>query len=80
VPALQHTQQLRLQGDGHLRYFVEEKRSAGGALEVALVLAHCARKRTAFVPEQLGFDQIRRNGAAVHAHERPARPRALSVK
>jgi hypothetical protein len=59
---------------------VEQQRSSGCALEIALVLAHCASERAALVSEQLRLDEVRRNGAAVDGDHRPIRARAVVVQ
>ena len=78
--ALEDSQQLRLQVDRHLGDFVEEQRSSGGPLEIALVLAYRTGERSTFVPEQLGLDQIGGYRAAVHADERAVAPCAARVQ
>ena len=71
---------FRLQVERHFGDFVEEQRSAGCALEVTLVLSYGAGEGAALVPEELGFDQIRRDRAAVHCYDGSARARAVGVQ
>src|SRR6185369_2435209 len=52
------------------------ERTAVGALEVTLVLAIGAGERAFFVAEELRFDQLRRDRAAVKRQERRALPSA----
>ena len=67
---LQHTQQPDLELERHLRDLVEEQRPPVGALEVPLVQPIGAGEAAALVAEQLAFDQVRGDGAAVHGQER----------
>jgi hypothetical protein len=76
---LQHPKHLRLGHEAHVRDLVQEDRAAVGQLELAALLRRGARERTLFVAEQLGLDQLLRNGRAVHFHKGPARAPALQV-
>src|SRR6185312_4974580 len=53
----------------HLRHFVEEQRAAVGALEEAAMLAVRAGEAPLLVAEQLAFDELRRDRAAVDRQE-----------
>ncbi len=78
-PLLQRPQQLDLHGRRHGADFVQEQRAAGGGLEQALAVGAGAGEAALDVPEQLAFEQMLRDGAAVDRHERPAGARALGV-
>ncbi len=72
---LQHAQQAHLHVHRHLADLVEEQRAAVRELE----LPHRARlarpgERPALVAEQLGGQQVARQGAAVDGHELAVRP------
>jgi hypothetical protein len=68
---LQHAQELRLQVEGQLADLVEEERPTVGRLDQPLLRLGRAGERAAHVAEQLGRDQLARDGPAVHDHERP---------
>jgi hypothetical protein len=68
---LEHAQQLHLQVERHLGDLVEEQRAAVGALEEAQVLPVGAGEAALLVAEDLAFDQVRRDRAAVDREERP---------
>ena len=76
----EHAQQLCLQFDRHFGDFVEKQRAAARALEIALVLARGSREGAAFVAEQFGFHEARRDGAAVDGHEGAGRPGAPGMQ
>ena len=78
-PVLQHAQQPHLRLQRQLGHFVEKQRAAVGALEPAAALRHRAGEAAALVAEELRIDQFARDRAAVHANERPARPRRTAV-
>jgi len=65
---LQHAQQLHLAGQRQLADLVEEDGPGVGALELALAMA-----------EELGLQQVFRNGPAVDGNERPVGPVAVGV-
>src|SRR6266516_2654371 len=71
---LKNPQQRDLRLRGELADFLQEDRAAIRGLEAAEAALQRARKRALLVPEQLGRDERRRNGRAVHADECPARP------
>ena len=73
LAVLDHAQQPDLGGERQLADFVEEQRAAVRLLEPALAARGRAGEGALLVPEQLRVDQLRRNRAAVHAAERPAR-------
>jgi hypothetical protein len=60
---LQHAQQAHLHLGRHLGDLVEEERAALGALEAAAVHARRPRERALLVAEELGFDEVARDGA-----------------
>ena len=67
---LDGAEELRLELDGQLAHLVEEHRTAVGGLERADAIAVGAREAAAQVPEELGLDQVRADGAAVDDDER----------
>ena len=73
---LQHAQQLHLQRHAHRAHFVEEQRAAMRLLEPALPGADGAGERAAHVAEDLGFEQVLWNRAAVERDEPLPAPRA----
>ena len=73
LPLLQHAQQLDLQRRAHLGDFVEEDRPAARHLEHSMASADRAGERPSLVAEQLGLEQLCRNGTAVERDERAAR-------
>src|SRR5713226_486838 len=66
----QRAQHLGLRLQAHVSDLVEKERAAVGRLELSLAPRHRARERPLLVPEQLGLDQLLRDGGAVHLHER----------
>ena len=72
---LQDTQQLHLHGRAHVPDLVEEESAALGDLETALAGGDSAGKGALFVAEQLGFEQIGGDRAAVHRHKGAAATR-----
>src|SRR5207302_9928999 len=75
----EHAEQLRLQVFRQLADLVEKKRAPVGLLEDALTRRDRAGERTAFVAEELAFDQRRRDGAAVEHDVRALAARARSM-
>ena len=67
---LQHPQQLDLQRERHITDFVQEQRAAVGRLKKPLMRGNRARERAACMPEQLRFEQLRWNRAAIYPDER----------
>jgi len=67
---LEHSQQTRLQSQGHLSYFIEEQGSTIGGFEMALALRNCSRKSSALVAEKLTVDQPLGNRATINCNER----------
>jgi len=67
---LEHAQELHLEVRGHLGDFVEEQGSAVRALEEPAVLAVRPGEAALLVPEELAFDELRRDRAAVHREKR----------
>ena len=80
LPALQEPQQLRLHRLGQLADLVEEERAAVGHLEQSDAMLVGPGKRPLAVTEQLAFDQVLRQGAAVDRHQRHLRPQTLIVQ
>src|SRR5436309_3333977 len=73
LPFLEHAQQGDLGLGGELPDFVQEDRAAVCGLEPPESPLERAGERSLFVAEQLGGDERRRNGRAVHPDERAAR-------
>ena len=71
---LDGTQQLALHGQGQVADLVQEQGAAFGRLEKALAVFGRTSESAFAVTKKLGLQQVLRNGAAVHSHER--RPRA----
>src|SRR2546430_8081611 len=69
LAVLEHVQQLGLQPQRHLADLVEEERALVGRLELAGLLAIGAGERALLVAEQLGLEQLARQGGAVHLQE-----------
>ncbi len=76
---LQHAQQLHLHRQAHVADLVEQQGAAFGHFETALARGQCASEGTLFVAEQLAFQQVRRNGAAIDRHERAITARRTLV-
>src|SRR6516225_5587229 len=76
---LQDAQQLGLQFERDVTYFVQKKRSFICKLESAGFAHDRARKGTLFVPEKLALEQAGGNGGAVHLDEWPTPSRAQIV-
>ena len=70
---LQHAQQFYLHGHRQLGHFIEQEGSRVGGLEQALLVGVGAGEGAPHMPEQLGFEQGFRDGAAVDRHEGPIR-------
>ena len=77
---LQDAQQLDLHLHRHVADFVEEQRAALGKLEAPDPRGERAGEGALLVAEQLAFEQVRRNGAAVDGHERGVCPRRQLVQ
>src|SRR5207247_680457 len=71
---LQYPQELDLHGRGRLAYFVEENRAAVSLRKKPALLADRAGERSALVAEQLRFQQVFRQSAAVDGDELSAAP------
>ena len=67
---LQHAQQLDLRIERHFADFVEEDRAHVGGDELADMTVERAGEGAAFMTEQLRFDQVGRDGAAIDGHHR----------
>ena len=67
---LHHAQQLGLRLEGNVADFVEEDAPFVGQVEEAFLRVHRAGECAFYVPEQRGFEKIRRQVAGVHGHER----------
>jgi hypothetical protein len=74
---LQHAQQLGLKRGTHRSDFVEKQRALVRLLEPPLPRADRTGKRTAYVAEELGFEQRFRNRAAVQRDEAVRAPRTV---
>src|SRR3546814_7273504 len=66
---LQHPQQLDLQGQGHAFHFIEEQRAAVGVLDLADPPFASAGKSVGLVAENLAFEEVFRQAAAVERSE-----------
>src|SRR5262249_38559380 len=71
LPALEHTQQLRLEVGLELADLVEEERPAVGLFERAGACPGGAGERALLVPEELALEEVRRDRAAIDDDERP---------
>ncbi len=71
---LEDSQQPHLRGRRELAALVEEQRPAVGPLEPSLPRPDRPREAAALVAEQLGVDQVGRDGAAVDPQERAGGP------
>src|SRR5882724_2493806 len=76
---LQHPQKLRLRRGAHLAHLVEEQHATRRQLELAWLGLDRAGKGTAFVPEQLRFEQLFGERGTVDGHERAVLARRRSV-
>ena len=65
----QDAEKFGLHGDGHVANFIEKKRAAFGLFEFAGVAAGRAGEGALFVAEQLGFDELGRDGSAIQSDE-----------
>ena len=79
LAGLQHAQQLDLDLLGELAHLVEEERATVRQLEPAGPHRGRAREGAALVPEQLAFDERRRQRAAVDRDEGPAAAATAAV-
>ena len=70
LPFLQHAQELHLDFLRQVADLVEKDRAAVSQLEAPLPHRHGAGERTLLMAEQLAFDQRRRQGGTVDAHQR----------
>jgi hypothetical protein len=73
-------EELGLQAQRHLADLVEQDRALLGLLELARLLAIGPRERAALMPEELGLQQLARQGGAVDLQQRVrgARRRAMN--
>ena len=76
---LYQPQQLHLKLARHLADFVEEEGPPVRQFDFADLVRHGAGERSLHVAEQLGFQQIARNSAAVDCDERFVLPAAVEV-
>ena len=74
LAVLDHTQQLHLHTERHVRDFVEEQSASAGLFEDASSGLHRSGEGASFVAEELGLEQGFREGAAVDGDERPFLP------
>src|SRR6266542_2239716 len=70
LAVLEDLQQLRLQRRMHLADLVEKHRPFVRELELARLLLDGSGERAALEPEELRFEELRRQRRAVHLHER----------
>src|SRR6202034_1750857 len=70
-PLLQYSQQFDLHRRAHVPDLIEEQRAALGDFKAALAGGHGTCEGALFVAKQFGFQQFRRNGAAIDGNEWP---------
>src|SRR5262249_40810357 len=80
APFFQHTQQFRLQFHGHFADLVEHQAAAFRLGDQSLAVLNGAGERAFDVAEQLGFDQLFRQGGAVDLDELFFRPQRIEVE
>jgi hypothetical protein len=79
-PVLKHLQELNLQRRRHFADLVKEQGAAmGGLKETRLALFAGAREGTALVAEELGFEELGRDRAAIDLDEGPILPGSFGV-
>src|SRR6202035_459555 len=66
---LEHTEELRLKFKRHVSNFIEEQSATIGQREPADMRIDSARKGSAFVSEELAFEEAGRHRCAVHLHQ-----------
>ena len=76
----QHPQQARLELGRHVSDLVEEQRAAIGLLEAAETPGLRTGEGTAFVTEELGFEELARDRGGIERDERLGRPRAVTMQ
>ncbi|MNX19999.1 hypothetical protein D3C86_499330 [compost metagenome] len=76
----QHPQQPGLDVEGHVAYFVEKQGAAVGLLETAVADVVGAGEGPLLMAEQLGFDEILRDGRHVEGDEILVGARAVLVQ
>src|SRR5688572_24400381 len=79
LPFLEHTEQLDLDLRRQVSYLVQEDRRPVGQLEAARLLRERIRVGAFLSPEQLAFNQRRRDRGAVHANHLAVTPLAVRV-
>src|SRR5258707_3502034 len=67
---LQNPQQLRLQGQGNIPYFIQEQCPCIGHFEAANFLNDSPSERAFLVSEEFAFQQVKGNGRAIELYER----------
>ena len=75
----QHAQQARLQFDRHVADFVQEQGAAVRFLEAATAQVVGAGERAALMAEQLGLQQVARDGCRVQRHKGAAGAHAMAM-
>ena len=76
----ERAEDLGLQRQRQIANLVEKQRPAVRELELAGLARSRAGKRALLVPEELGFEQVLRNGGAVDGDKRTIGPRAQHVQ
>jgi hypothetical protein len=71
---LQYPQQLRLQSQRNIPYFIEEECSCVGHFETAHFLGDSPGESALFVAEKFAFQELKRDGRAVKLDERAPAP------
>ena len=79
LAAIDRAQQLRLHVEGELADLVEEQRASRGRLEGTRPRRRGTGERAGLVPEQLGLEQVARDGAAIDDDKWTGRARACEV-
>src|SRR5579872_7232491 len=67
---LEHAQEFGLHHRRHVSDLVQEKRAPVGLLEFSDMTVRGAGERSLFMPEQLGFNQLRRDRRAIQGDKR----------
>src|SRR5712691_1670159 len=76
---LQDPQQLRLQGQRNISYFIEEQCPPVSHFETANFLRDRSGESALLVPKQFALQQVKGNGRAIHLYEGASAARAHIV-
>jgi hypothetical protein len=80
LPGFEHTQQPCLNIDRQLGHLVQKQRAAVRLLERAAVGPRCTSECTAFMSEELAFDQLPGKPSRIDRHERALNSRTALVQ